>query len=1147
MTPKEHNEESQESINILDVYMDWYGVGTLSSSPAPGETQESDLVAPPPCLPTQATPGNVTKVHQAYVGSRLLESESGPHKLHRASRSASSTEKHYRKRDHGDRSLADITPRTNAVTEVASPVADPVFSAQLNPAPSVLSEASNEPCSEVFCKDGQPQDIASAHSQIPEKAVNMDPSQSPTQSNDGRSYEQYYRSSPRLQDELPSTALGLDDHFPSSQEQKTLNEEDTGAVIFGTSHIAAHATQSTVPDDSGLVDFGLVLQGDAESQQHAPNHGSFQFPETPAQPKNPFAAHDRAQLLGGSQLFRQTQFSSAVRGGISPTSSRPSPNDFQPNSISPNPVISSPLKARGLPSSPMLQPTSSPEREAGILSEPPGADELRFEEPTPKGPVVQNPLQYIASKKHLTSGPMEQYEPMKLSQLRRETSNEYSNLSSDGETSDDDDFRRRRRAEEKKSAAKRKLSSISFKGSSESDEVEVPSTNKKGKQSPASLPGDHATSKGEGTSTPEGQDTVADSQKDLVVAQSLEAAETASGDDLPTAKSVGDGGHTRGEVLTRSPGSAVAALDRDGSAFPATWSNPLDQGEAIPETSPAPQQPRPFSTFQNQSSTSESLVGFSYPTLQSDGQPQASRQGVPSSKEDNAAIQASVDSKTRGSHHDTSTDIQTDLHPSYENTAVSSLALPEPKADGLPAVPSSVPSSPPALSTRARKRARVISSGQTEPGAPSSSAMQGSTSSLSTLSVTPTLSEKTTPATDDCGEAAHLVSGDHSSPAVSRDLRRKATKAAPKTITYGGRTRVATRSRKPPVYTEPPSTDELGRSPSSTPTFDRSVNAPLAGIARPGRAPSRAQSTSRDRSLGAQQLFLGMAFAISFQSEKPGENAEQYHDRMATAKELEHQIIQEGGTVLSSGFDELFDHPPIRSTSTSPASTPPDDVDIPLRSAASSIGFTALIADGHSRKVKYMQALALGLPCIASRWISTCLEKKRVVDWTPYLLCAGQSSFLGDAIRSRNIVPYDASSAKLSDVLEHRPRFLAGNRILLVMKKTDESKKMVYVFLAWVLGASLSRVYNLKDARVQLKAMEAVDRPYDWVYVDGKSGQSESLFTTGATNGKKRKRSSTTTSGASTPPKRIKTLSDELVIQSLILGRLIDEEDGIEQ
>jgi hypothetical protein len=293
-----------------------------------------------------------------------------------------------------------------------------------------------------------------------------------------------------------------------------------------------------------------------------------------------------------------------------------------------------------------------------------------------------------------------------------------------------------------------------------------------------------------------------------------------------------------------------------------------------------------------------------------------------------------------------------------------------------------------------------------------------------------------------------------------------------------------------------------------------------------------------------------MTFAVSFQAKHPGEKDSKYNSRIGLSSKVADQIKQGGGRILPNGFDQLFESGAIKNAEVA-SSTPPPDDEIKLTTAAKETGFTALIADGHSRKVKYMQALALGLPCIHERWITICTEKQKLVDWSDYLLCAGNSSFLGDAIRSRNLRIYDAASAKLSEVIGSRPRLLRGSRILLVLRKQDESKKMAYVFLTRVLGASLSRVYTVDEARRQLKESEDTGHPYDWVYVDEKMTGRAALFAddTASTSTapaaiRKRKRKSTTDAG-SPAPKKIRTLSNELVIQSLILGRLIEEDEDI--
>ncbi|KAL2760392.1 hypothetical protein ACRALDRAFT_1059789 [Sodiomyces alcalophilus JCM 7366] len=287
-----------------------------------------------------------------------------------------------------------------------------------------------------------------------------------------------------------------------------------------------------------------------------------------------------------------------------------------------------------------------------------------------------------------------------------------------------------------------------------------------------------------------------------------------------------------------------------------------------------------------------------------------------------------------------------------------------------------------------------------------------------------------------------------------------------------------------------------------------------------------------------------MAFAVSFQSKRPGETADQYDQRLAQSQGVEKMIQDAGGHLLPNGFDELFQPTALNTVALSPREAGETRATLTLTAAAQSLGFTALVADGHSRKVKYMQALALGLPCISDRWVTTCLEKKQVVDWIPYLLCAGQSAFLRDAIRSRYLAAYPASEARLAEVVERRDRLLHGSRILLVMKRSrQEDKKMPYVFLAHVLGAALSRAYSMDEAREMMRQGELLGSPFDWVYVDEKTGTDDGLYasTRAQDTGTAKKRKRKSAGHALPAPKRIRRLSDELVIQSLILGRMIDE------
>ncbi|CZR56598.1 uncharacterized protein PAC_06487 [Phialocephala subalpina] len=272
-------------------------------------------------------------------------------------------------------------------------------------------------------------------------------------------------------------------------------------------------------------------------------------------------------------------------------------------------------------------------------------------------------------------------------------------------------------------------------------------------------------------------------------------------------------------------------------------------------------------------------------------------------------------------------------------------------------------------------------------------------------------------------------------------------------------------------------------------------------------------------------LFEGMAFAVSYVKDD--------HERDCVTK----LIVDNGGRILQEGFDALFNAIP---------KTAGEDVELSLSESASRLGFTALIADEHSRKAKYMQALALGLPCISGRWVSACVSKLSIIDWTPYLLCAGQSSFLGNAIRSRTISPYPASDAQLAEVFSSREKLLAGRSVLLVTGKgSTQEKRKAYLFLTRALGPTrVGQVVDYQEARKRLAEADAQNQSYDILYVEGNENAADKVvFGPPPPSGgsKKRKRGPTEADADLPAPKKIRIIVDETMVQSLILSQLLEE------
>lgn len=309
--------------------------------------------------------------------------------------------------------------------------------------------------------------------------------------------------------------------------------------------------------------------------------------------------------------------------------------------------------------------------------------------------------------------------------------------------------------------------------------------------------------------------------------------------------------------------------------------------------------------------------------------------------------------------------------------------------------------------------------------------------------------------------------------------------------------------------------------------------------------PTRGAAQSLGSTQPGRRLFDGMVFDLSFHAGAAGQQ------RRAR---VEKQLVQGGATLLREGFRELFERVPLAS---------PEETlvagewgGLRLARARLGSGFTALIADGHSRKAKYMQALGLGLPCLAPQWIAACVERGEMVDWEPYLLCAGSSAVLGGAVRSRTLQAYGAAEAKLAEVVGRRRRLLEGQGVLVMASGTG-SKEQHYMFLVQALGPSvMARVSTEEQASEALRGGQ-----FGWLYVDGKAGPDE--WKTVAGSGpepkpeagpgprrglgggwRKRKRGM----GQERAKREeacngVKLLTDELVIQSLILGRMVTREE----
>lgn len=310
--------------------------------------------------------------------------------------------------------------------------------------------------------------------------------------------------------------------------------------------------------------------------------------------------------------------------------------------------------------------------------------------------------------------------------------------------------------------------------------------------------------------------------------------------------------------------------------------------------------------------------------------------------------------------------------------------------------------------------------------------------------------------------------------------------------------------------------------------------------------PTSASPSARfSRNTQGVGLFSNMAFAVSYKEDD------------GSKKRMMELLAENGGTILHKGFAELFE-----TSSILPITTPTKGQHKEKRSIlpglhltdeARNVGFTCVIADTHTRREKYMQALALNLPCLSGRWVEDCVNKGRLLDWDVYLLPAGDSMYLNGATRSRIMAPTPPAKARLAQTISARPRLLAEKSVLIVMGRGKaEQKRKAYIFLTFALGASrVERVPDLETARALLDSQSEGGLPSTWDFVcvdDADQDAAKAMMAPRPTtqrinlvNGKKRKSSATFTMDDSDTNSTTKVVGNEFVCQSLILGRLFEE------
>ncbi|KAG6002199.1 hypothetical protein E4U21_003330 [Claviceps maximensis] len=1079
--------ESQDSQAILDALKAEFGVDRKPSFV-------------PATRPTQARRGPVGRP-QHDKGVTDHNPASSPKK--KAAGSSTATSNNKNNRDDASTNVAGVNDPPRYGLQVADdlPETVPVDRAydDHDDATVVTSKIHHEKRSATLSAENRP---------ILVPGQKMDSSQqTPTQINEDRDYETFcgpLSSSPG--DCTPLTSNG---------EARTLDLDETGAVNFGSlSEFPRPSSQ--VSEDGGFEKSRGQWRLPADSTTPHKPHDELTALETPALSlsKNPFGTKstDGSVPFQGTQLFGQTQMLSSAMKLATPTSSRPSP------AVVFNMVETSPLKNRTNVSSPTDIQTSSPTRLAKtsqpvlknkdlFITTEQIAVPLRSEkdDSIPESPTT--------SKLAVGYQPMAYYEPMKHSQERKGSGEQLQKSDHHANDSDDETFQmleRKRRVERKRAAAAKEMDKVSFVRTR--SKPSSPPLGRPGKKRKTGASADCAQNN-ERRANGMAPACVRDSQKS--VSQSSELPSMRSNKAKPVPVPVPDSELEKAEEALPHDRPALTTQNLEprtivhDEVIPAT--SPLRSSSVVTlRDTPSASEPQLPMLRRNETEreaesedSADSADSSSLPptrqrpcrTYGRRGRARQTRLALVSTADD-------TDSDGGIVSHDLelpATQLP-DENDQVAETKVTEHAEQTEDTVKLPSVSKSSHLDPPRrASTRSSPRSSRV---------PHHRAVVKS-SSLTNLSGTPDPSFKTTPGTDRISVASarrdsiNLISSERSARTLRRGTtQHTATPESPQPLTK------AMRLSRRSLRLESDPTDELHRSPSRS---SRSFRPTSLSLAHRGR-----------------RVFEGMVFALSFSGNQ------------SQRSKLEVKITQAGGFIVHEGFQELFEPSSVLHVN---SALEESHDELTLGRANLDCGFAAVIADSHSRKAKYMQALALGLPCLAPQWANMCLRKGEIVDWMPYLLCAGQSQVLGNAIRSRTLSPYDALNAKLADVLEERNKLLHGERLLIIMdhKRLRKETKQQYLFLTLALGPSfIHRVSTVQEAGSVIRQAEQSGSPIGWVYMDSSTGTIESVLAAAAQATGKRKRKSVV---AESVRQTLNVLTDELMIQSLILGRMVEEDE----
>jgi hypothetical protein len=313
----------------------------------------------------------------------------------------------------------------------------------------------------------------------------------------------------------------------------------------------------------------------------------------------------------------------------------------------------------------------------------------------------------------------------------------------------------------------------------------------------------------------------------------------------------------------------------------------------------------------------------------------------------------------------------------------------------------------------------------------------------------------------------------------------------------------------------------------STPAAPPSIPSTPSSRHRRRNATSLPPSSSAASIDLTRSLFSNMLFALSYKDE-------------GRKRDLVKMIHDNGGTVLKDSFPDMFENGSVK-----------------MKGKYAEFSFAALLTDGHSRKAKYLHALALGLPCLSGRWIDACVNADKLADWETYLLPAGECAELEGAVKSRTLsLGQDITTTKIADIIDARDVTFKGIRALFIAPKlkgkAKEAQDGILELLNLLAPAQLDLEQSMDAAKSLIESAATTKEPVEYVFVGEQEVEtaSEALLSSeqGASRSKRGRKGAKEgkvdedvdmkdgTLGGADPA--LKIMSNEDIIQSLILGRL---------